>query len=1212
MLYEVFRFEIRRAFQRPTIYLYWLLLFSISFLLINAAAGAFKSFKINFVGDNVFINSPGIIDIIMGLYSYLGIFVVAAICSNIVFKDFAYNTLELTFSTPLKKHQYILGRFFAAFILSIVVFTGISIGFYAATLMPYLKESMFGPNEWATYIMPYLNRIIPNLFLVCAIFFALSLLLRNVVVNWISIIILYALYAVSMSIFQDIDNQTLASLLDPFGIAASIQVTSSASASDMNESGAQLVDVFLYNRLLWVGIGLFFMGLTFLLFRFNYQTRQLRFFLRKKQTTTGSDTTSEDVSPSQQLPLFNQNNIPWKQLLQLTRFEIKKLFQNVYFLLITLIAIIMLFVVSKGVGKMYDTNTYPVTYQMLQVLGGSMKLLLFIIIMIFSGEMIWRDRDTNSFEISNTYPIPKWVTLMSKYVALTIGVFFLFLILIGCGVINQAMAGYHHYELPLYLKWVFGVLMVDYLLLIALAFFIHVIINNKYVGYVILILYWIFDNYLAYKVLKHHLLVFGGAPGVSYSDMNEFGFNFPVYWIFKLYWVVIAAILLIATNQLLVTQTEDHWKIRLQLFINRFKSNALKPTIILTAIALSYGGYIFFQTNIRNEFTTSYQNELQRVAYELDYKQYENMIQPKITDVKIKADLYPNRGDFIATGTYCLQNRSNKTIDTLIVNSNKYLSSVSIKGNTKIIHNNEDQNITIYHLAEGLKPGAELEMSFTFEGVNNGFAHSGSKNFCRKNGTFIYNSYFPTLGYSSKGELQNKRTREKHDLPERSIVRSVDDPKGLETNFITEGADFINFEAIVSTSSDQTALTPGKLINQWTEKGRNYFHYQSEKPMLNYYAILSGRYEIRKETWTPEDSTLQPVEINLFYHKKHDYNLDNMIKGVKQSLSTYSRIYTPYQYGQLNIVEFPRYSSYAQSFPNLIPFSEGIGFIADLRKLDDESLAFDKQPIDYPFFVTTHEMAHQWWAHQVVAADVEGAQMLMESITQFSALMCMKDYYGSDKMRKFFKNEMHRYILSRKNENIAERPLGKVAHYQSSTYYNKGALVMHSLYNYLGEELFIAEIKKFIQKYAFQPAPYPTAKELVDNLKTAAPDSLKYLVEDHLEKITFYNWEADSTEYKRNKNFTYTVNTTIDLEKYYADGQGKKQDTTCDDYIEIGAYNSKNKLLYLEKVKLKKGVNHLTLQMKRKPSYLVIDPNYLLMSDDFLRKRINIARKQQT
>jgi len=73
---------------------------------------------------------------------------------------------------------------------------------------------------------------------------------------------------------------------------------------------------------------------------------------------------------------------------------------------------------------------------------------------------------------------------------------------------------------------------------------------------------------------------------------------------------------------------------------------------------------------------------------------------------------------------------------------------------------------------------------------------------------------------------------------------------------------------------------------------------------------------------------------------------------MKKSLDYFTVNFSPYQHKQVRILEFPRYARFAQSFPNTIPFSESIGFIARVDKPDD---------VDYPFYVTAHEVAHQWW-----------------------------------------------------------------------------------------------------------------------------------------------------------------------------------------------------------------------------------------------------------
>jgi ABC-2 type transport system permease protein len=138
-----------------------------------------------------------------------------------------------------------------------------------------------------------------------------------------------------------------------------------------------------------------------------------------------------------------------------------------------------------------------------------------------------------------------------------------------------------------------------------------------------------------------------------------------------------------------------------------------------------------------------------------------------------------------------------------------------------------------------------------------------------------------------------------------------------------------------------------------------------------------------------------------------------LMKGMKESLSYFSKNFSPYQYRQLRIMEFPRYRSFAQSFPNTVPFSEDMGFIMDIGEDD----------IDFPFYVTAHEVGHQWWAHQVTEANVKGNAMLSETMAQYSALMVMKKTYPTEMMQKFLKFEMNSYLRGRSREQKKEQPL---------------------------------------------------------------------------------------------------------------------------------------------------------------------------------------------
>src|SRR5690625_6303856 len=167
-----------------------------------------------------------------------------------------------------------------------------------------------------------------------------------------------------------------------------------------------------------------------------------------------------------------------------------------------------------------------------------------------------------------------------------------------------------------------------------------------------------------------------------------------------------------------------------------------------------------------------------------------------------------------------------------------------------------------------------------------------------------------------------------------------------------------------------------------------------DQPMLNLFSFMSARFVVERDRHAG-------VENEVHHPPRHDYNLKRMIAAVKKSLDYFNREFTPYQFDQVRILEFPGYASFAQAFANTIPFTESIGFIADLRDPDD---------LDYVTDITAHEMAHQWWAHRVIGADMQGSTLLSEALAQYSALMILRESEGENAVRKFLRYELDQYL----------------------------------------------------------------------------------------------------------------------------------------------------------------------------------------------------------
>ncbi|MBT3208283.1 MAG: hypothetical protein HOB05_15700 [Bacteroidetes bacterium] len=1212
MLLQIISFELRTALNSKVTYIYFAIMFALTFMFINAVGGAFPAIQIGIAGDNIKLNSPMVIDLVLSFFSFLGIFITAGIVSNIIYKDFKYDSLSLTFTTQVSKFNYLMGRYIAALLINILVFLGPAFGILIGSEMPYLNSDMFGDVIPMAYINTYLSRIIPNLFFITALFFTLTLLLRNIVINWFVIIGLYVLYAVGGRMINDLDNQTLAALLDPFGMASSMKVSSNFSADEANTQSIPLESVYLLNRILWVIIGAITLIIGYFRFNFSFDIDKIK--IRKKKAksfenniqTNGSENYIDRQINTVQPNYGLKHNL--LSFISLFRREFKGLITNIYFILIMIIGIGFLITTSQAIGKIFDTVTYPVTYQVIEILGGTFNLFVMIIIILFSGEMVWQSRSLKVHETENILPVNNWHLLGSKITALITIIFSMLSMLVITGVIVQAFNGYYNFEIGLYIKSVLGLQFTYYILIILFAFFVQILVNHKFLGYTLIIIYYIWDAQFAGAVLQNNLFIYGEGPSYMYSDMNGYSEGMWVVLIYRFYWFAFAVLLSILANRFLVRGTEEG-------FIKRWKNFKTSWSKIRIAIPISLivflttSGFIFYNTNILNDFNRSYEFEKRMVEYERKYKKYENITQPRITAVDTKFDLYPEGGDAHIDGQYILKNTSNTPLDTLILSMDREtVKSVNVDGGYSTLIEDDMQKFHMYKLNQRLQPDDSTVLTFEFDYKVKGFTNNGVRVMTNKNGTFLNSGILPSLGYNSGAELNSKKLRKKHDLPKKEIENRRDDVEAVKNNFITDDADFVRLSVQISTSEDQTALAPGYCKKQWTENGRNYFQYASDVPVINFFAVLSAKYELVEDKWTPEDSAQNPVAIKVYYHMGHEYNIQNIIDGVKASLSYYSKNYCEYPHPELKIIEFPRYGSFAQSFPAMIPFSEGLGFIADLREKEDEDIDFADLKIDYPFWVTAHEMAHQWLAHHIIAAETEGAQMLMESVTQFSSLKVIEDSFGKEKLKKFLRQEMNRYAMSRQNENFEEQPLATVWGHQSAIYYQKGIIVLNALNDYLGDDKLVKVTSDFINKYKFKGAPYATTAEYIDEIRKVTPDSLQYIVTDWMEKITFYDFEVKEATYERNEKLEYFMNLTLEANKTYSDGLGKATQAEMNDYVEIGVYNSKEKEIYLEKVKLNSDENKLRIKLGRKPSKVVIDPWYKLITKDVDQASMKVVK----
>ena len=1188
MVFQIAKFEIKYWLRQPMLYIFFLIIGLMVF-------GASSSEQIT-IGErvgNIHKNAPFVVENFYALMSLICLLMITNFHNSGAARDFSEKTAQIIFSTPIKKSDFIFGRFIGAFVVSLLPFLGISVGNLIGTAMPWLDAERVGPTIWSGHLHGIMVFMVPNLFFGGAIIFCIAALTRNTIMSFVGSIGLLVGYIITQSMMSDIDNEALGAMLDPFGLRTFGLVTKYWTVDDRNSMSVGYEGYLLWNRLLWISVGVIVLLFTYLRFSFAEKNSAGKRSKKKLEQVEVNQTRAWEPLIVKQ-PSFSAG-LSRKQFFSQIRIETISILKNTAFIIIMIFGAINLISSMSFATSQYGLTSFPVTYNMIDLIEGSFFMFIISVITFYSGNIVWKERESKVHDIYDALPYPDWIPLISKTIALWLVIEVLIAIGIVIGIITQLANGFTDIRIEVYVFQLLVISGFSFLSLIALSVFIHVLVNNKYLAYFVFIAFMITNNFLWSALdVESNLVQFGSSPSLMYSDMNGFGPYLSGKIYFESYWLIFSLVLLMVALLYWIRGRESNFRIRTAIASVRWET-AKKPVIFSLVLFTGIGAWLFYNTKVLNTYKTEKQQLVLQAEYEKSYKKYQHRIQPRVTDISYTIDLYPSQRKLFVSSDQWIKNKSNISIDTVFYSLPiGYDSEVKIAGTKKVI-NDTIHSFIAFKLVKPLNPGdsllVQMKSSFEAKGVENEVSNTSIVD----NGSFFNNAeLLPSIGYNDAYEIRDKSDRKKHELPlrERAPKLSSDPAKRMNT-YISSNSDWVNVRTTFSTDPDQIAIAPGSLVKQWKENGRAFFQYQLDHFSFNFYSFLSARFEVKKRMHNG-------ISMEVYYDAKHPYNVEKMLTSMEKSIDYYSAHFGPYYHKQTRIIEFPRYASFAQAFPGTMPYSESIGFIANLE---------DEEDIDMVTYVVAHEMGHQWWAHQVCGPDMQGSTLESESMAQYSALMVMEQMYGKDQMHKFLKYEMDRYLRSRGGEQEKECPLLEVEN-QGYVHYNKASVVMYYLKEMIGKENVESALKNMVDSFGYKEPPYPASYELVNRFEERTPDSLKYLITDLFKKITMFNNKVIDASVKKAGN-EFEVTMTVSAEKMYADSLGHEKKTKIQDWIEVGVFaepegeKKLGKALVLQRVKFDANTRTFTFRTKAEPYQVAIDPYCYLVDrvlDDNLKK----------
>lgn len=1176
----IFRFELAYQARRAWPWLIFAVVVALAFLVSRDTSVEAALY------EDLLANSPfGIAKttVVGGLFWLLAAAVIAGEAGA---RDIATRMHPLTWTAPLRKFDYLGGRFLAAFAINAILLLAVQIGILAGIYATGLDPRGIGPFRLAAFLTAYGYIALPNALAATAIQFSLALRTGRAMAAYLGSIFLVFLGFFVGTIVNFKVKQGVGTLFDAIGIQFIVQDLAHLwTTTEKNTRILTLEGTFLTNRLVWLGVAAMVLAWTYARFRFEHRIERTRRKRRAKaaETTGVAAIRTIDVRRSFDAAtrVRQMLGIAWTSF----RFIAKSWAGRAFLILLPLLTIVITLDQMSALG----TPLIPTTMRVLSEMTGGLTaelasepsrwVLIPLLLIFFAGELVWRERDAGVSELTDAAPIPEWVPFLGKYLGLALVLIVFFAIQTVAGIIAQTMLGYSQYELGLYLKVLFGLQLPEYLLFAVVALVVHVAVNQKYAGHLVAIVAYAWIAALASMLgIEHNLAVYGRGPSWAYTEMRGFAGTIAPWLWFKLYWTMWAVLLGVAARLLWVRGREEGAGVRMQLARRRFTRATASITAAAALLVVLLGGFLFYNTNVLHAYGTSVKDANRRAEYERRYGRYANAPQPTLTGTKLRVELQPERRAADIHGSYDLVNRSAAAIDTIhvAVPTGKNAAGVTFDRPAKLTLDDREHGHRIYTLATPLAPNAALRLDFAVHVEQRGFANHGIDRSIVANGSYFTNAkWFPSIGYQRSRELLSAAERREHGLQPRPILESLYDEEGRE---VASRGGGIAFDAVIGTSEDQVAVAPGDLLRTWTDGGRRYFHYATSAPIGGEWAFFSAKYAMHESRWND-------VAIRVFHDPKHTANVDRILRSARASLDYYAAQFGRYPYRHLTFVERgggPGAGMHAEA--SLI--SHGEGFHAWIPK--DAQRSFDM-----PYAVVAHEMGHQW---TLPYALVEGLPFLGEGLAWYSGIQVVGHSRGDEQLRKLlsFMRQPYPYRPIRRGEPL----LRAMDPYMA---YRRGPFAMYALSEYAGEARVNGALRHLIEKHDAPDAPRVTTLDLYRELKSATPPSLHPLLHDLFEVNTLWQFETKRASAKPIAPNQWRVTLTVKAQKSVYDEAGVVTEQPMNELVEIGVYadaaadrDELSAPLSVQKHRIRAGEQTITVIVPGKPLLAGIDPRHLL------------------
>ncbi|HNL40006.1 MAG TPA: hypothetical protein PKH43_12745, partial [Saprospiraceae bacterium] len=617
MFKTFFQFELRSWLRSP---MPWIFLFIIALLSFFGTISDEVTIGGSF--GNVWKNAPFVAQNWYGVFSLLCILLTTAFLNTAAIRDFERQTSQIIFSKPIGKGGYYFGHFTAALLVSLIPMLGVSLGMWTGAgfngIFEWLEPNRFGPFEIKGHLLGVLIFALPNTLFVGGVLYAVAVNTRSTLYSFVAATALLVGYIVAGNLLRDLDNEQLAMLLDPFGFRAFSIETKYWTVEEKNHLALGFSGGLLLNRLLWSAIGLAVLYIGYRLFDFSEKKSGGKKAAKAEKSEDGQALKSLGALP--RVAVASGAGTTFSQLWSQFKTEWLGIVRSTAFILLAILGLLNcvpnLFSANDG----YGTHELPVTYTMVNLIRGSFYMFSIIIMVYFSGMVIWKERSNRISEITDALPTKNWTAWAGKYLAVLGVMFVLQALVMLSAIIAQKALGFNDLNMWVYVREMFVIDMFGFAFMLALAFLVQALSSNMYLGFFITIMFIIVNSFVWSTVkIESNMVEFAATPSYILSDFYGYQpFGKGLFW-FHAYWGLFCALLTLAAIVFWPRGKESGWKKRFKIARMEWPQYRVFGYGAI-ALFLLTGGWTYYNTQMLNKYVNSGKQERYQFDYEIKYK----------------------------------------------------------------------------------------------------------------------------------------------------------------------------------------------------------------------------------------------------------------------------------------------------------------------------------------------------------------------------------------------------------------------------------------------------------------------------------------------------------------------------------------------------------------------------------------------------------------